>query len=89
MLCAHKVDLAKDQWKVRSEEYTQFAENNSFKIYEASAFDGTNVNEMFIELSKLILASQREELSSVSVDRTESIVLFRESVKPKKPSGCC
>jgi GTPase SAR1 family protein len=63
-------------------------------FYEASAKEGTNVDQIFTELAKLILEDKsdqqiKEEFShknrSLSVYSKES----EESNNPKKKKGCC
>lgn len=81
MLCANKTDLPEDQWTVKREEYESFARENGYNLMEASASTGTNVQELFIELGRQVLQTNRHELAEVD-DRDrqsrdgESLILF-------------
>eukprot|EP01040_Poterioochromonas_malhamensis_P010821 gene10823-11795_t len=96
LLCANKVDLAPDLWRVRKEEYESYAREIGVPLFECSASSGLNVNPMFTELAKQILLSHRSELTKVDSDATGqtggSIILaeFAERQrKEKKQKSCC
>lgn len=101
VLCANKTDLDADLWKVRREEYTAFAREGSFELFEASSKSGHNVQDMFVQMARKILQQSRGELAELSIDRGdssaargESIVLFdlnpdeRKKMKRKRCGGC-
>lgn len=80
-------------WKVKREEYEMFARDNNFILFEASASQGTNVNDMFVALANSILVNCRSELAVLKTDQQkDNIVLFdvpSERIKKDKSSGCC
>lgn len=95
-LCANKVDLTADQWRIRKEEFDQYARELNLPLYECSASSGLNVNKMFTELGKQILFTCRDQLTKVENEHNgqtgNSIILaeFAERQrKEKKPGSCC
>lgn len=95
-LCANKVDLDKDLWRIQREEFEQFARERGFPLFECSASTGLNVNQMFTELGKQILVSNRSELTMVeneSNGQTKNSIILAEFAerqrKEKKSKSCC
>jgi len=65
VLCANKVDIDESLWQVRREEFTALAKQHGFPLFEASGKTGAKVNDMFIELGRVILERNRSELQEV------------------------
>ena len=82
ILVGNKCDLSNER-KVSIEEGENFAKKNNIKFFESSAKEGTNVNELFLELGKLIYQDSKgkEEKKTVKLGSTT------QSKKEKKK--CC
>jgi small GTP-binding protein len=65
VLCANKVDLDESKWQVRREEYTALANQHGFSLFEASGKSGQGVQDVFLELGRLIVDKNRGELQEV------------------------
>ena len=92
ILCANKIDLEVEQWKVRREDFELFAKEHDFVVFEASGKTGHNVQELFLELGRQILAKSRADLAEITDEtRGESIVLFNlpPSERKKHSKHCC
>jgi len=98
VLCANKVDIDESLWQVRREEFTALAKQHGFPLFEASGKTGAKVNDMFIELGRVILERNRSELQEVGALEPSpstpggNIVLTGSPVseskkKRSKPSG--
>lgn len=60
ILCAGKVDLPKETWRVSKEEYDNFASNTGLKIIETSSSTGHNVDALFKLAALEIMSSCKE-----------------------------
>lgn len=94
-LCANKVDLNQDTWRVRREEFEAYAREVALPLYECSASSGLNVNSMFTELGKQILLTNKPQLTRVEADSNgqtgNSIILaeFAERQRRERKSRSC
>ena len=66
ILVGNKCDLINER-KVSIEEGEKRAKDNNIKFFESSAKDGTNVNEMFFELGKLIYQDSKGKEEKMTV----------------------
>ena len=60
IIIGNKIDLENDR-KVSKEAFNKFCQNKNMQGYEVSAKDGTNVNESFELLAKLIIEGKTKE----------------------------
>ena len=94
-LCANKVDLPPESWRVRKEEYETYAAQMGFPIYECSASSGLNVQNIFTDLGAEILKSSKDSLTKVENDPNgqsgNSLILaeFAERQRREKKKGSC
>ena len=86
IICANKVDLPPEEWKISREEYLAFALKNNFLLVEASASTGQKVHEIFEELTRQILTKNRDDLAKINV--TEDNVNLFNIKKEKRPKPC-
>lgn len=96
VLCANKVDFEESIWLVKREEFTAFAKQHNFPLFEASGKSGVNVQEMFAELGRVILVEHRAELQEITngldpivKSGERSIVLTGAPPPEKKKSSWC
>ena len=82
ILIGNKCDLD-EQRKIQKEEGEQFANNNNLKFFETSCKDGDNVENCFIELTKLIIERKKEKQFNPN---TQKLVKIKEK---KKEKDCC
>ena len=82
ILIGNKCDLD-DQRKIQKEEGEQFANNNNLKFFETSCKDGDNVENCFIELTKLIIERKKEKQFNPN---TQKLVNIKDK---KKEKDCC
>ena len=78
VLVGNKCDLFNER-RVSFEEAETFAKNNNMKFFEASAKDGTNVNELFYYLANEIY----HDNNSVESNENNKVTLTKK--KTKKP----
>ena len=83
ILVGNKCDLANER-KVSNEEGENFAKKYNIKFFEASAKDGTNVNELFFYLGKTIY---QDNLSKVKEEKT--LKLGSTTGRQKEKKKCC
>ena len=83
IVAGNKCDLENDRKvpKEKAEEWCKM--NNNIPLYEVSAKENTNVEEMFVEIGKMVSAGSEEEemynVQSVKIDHTTT---------QKKSGGC-
>ena len=84
ILVGNKVDQEDNAENGRIVEYSEgedFARENDFDFFEASAMDGTNVNKVFITIAEKIIKNLQE-------DRTPSSIVIDKNSKEKKKCSC-
>ncbi|KAF7283166.1 RAS oncogene family member Rab35 [Rhynchophorus ferrugineus] len=76
-----------DRKVVLTEDAQRFADTMNIRLFETSAKDNINVEEMFMAITKLVLKSKLEmkELHNAQND----VVNLREKKKSGKKSKCC
>lgn len=95
VLCANKVDMPEEQWRVRREEFVAFANELDMPCFECSASSGQNIQEIFHELGKQVLATNRDQLTQVEEDTTgksadsKRLANLADNRKTKRRGGCC
>ena len=83
---ANKCDLTGER-KITAETVEEFATKNQIKVMkETSALKGTNVVELFTELTKVVF--ETTSTSSTQKDMPD-VVDILNGEQPKKKSGCC
>ena len=86
ILIGNKIDDEAENRIVREEEGKNFAIENDFLFYEASALNGKNVNNAIYDLAERIITSlERRNIFSVS---TFDNISIKDSNKHKK-YNCC
>ena len=84
ILVGNKVDQEDNAENGRIVEYSEgedFARENDFDFFEASAMDGTNVNKVFVTIAEKIIKNLQE-------DRTPSSIVIDKNSKKKKKCSC-
>nr|XP_022920414.1 ras-related protein Rab-35-like [Onthophagus taurus] len=76
-----------DRKVVLTEDAQRFASTMGIQLFETSAKDNINVEEMFISVTKLVLASKREKIERQNVTDNDTVNLRRSTNKGKKK--CC
>ena len=92
IIVGNKTDLV-DKRKVNKEAFQKFCQNRNIKGMEVSAKNGSNVNESFELLARLIIEGLSKEqlisrFSEASRSRGKSII-SKESHKNKNKKKCC
>ena len=82
ILVGNKCDLSNER-KVSIEEGEKRAKDNNIKFFESSAKDGTNVNEMFLELGKLIYQDSKGK------EEKKTVQLGSVPGSKKQKKKCC
>eukprot|EP01038_Epipyxis_sp_PR26KG_P007454 gene7454-10164_t len=93
ILCANKIDIPQELWKVAPEEYNAFAKDNDLLLVECSAASGKNITHLFTLIGTNILNLNKNKLTEVedSEHRGESLLLFNpnELEHRKRPEERC
>ena len=87
ILVGNKLDLENSENEGRIIEYSEgeeFAKENDFEFFEASAKNGTNVEKAFIAIAEKILKIMQDE-RSISIVKLDPV---DKKVKKKKKCGC-
>ncbi|XP_030751296.1 ras-related protein Rab-35 [Sitophilus oryzae] len=76
-----------DRKVVLTEDAQRFADTMKIQLFETSAKDNINVEEMFMTITRLVLKSKKEmkQLQSAQND----VVNLRDKKKSSKKSKCC
>lgn len=91
----NKVDIPEDQWRVRREEFIQYAAQWNMPYFECSASSGQNIQEIFHELGKQVLTHNRDQLAQVEEDNTgkttdsKFLANIADHRRTRKRMGCC
>ena len=89
ILVGNKLDEENSEENGRLVEYNEgeaFAKDHQFQFIEASALNGTNIDEVFNNISELIIKNLEEERPSTVTDGTQ---LSNMPEKPKKKKCIC
>ena len=81
----NKSDLEKER-KVSKENGETFAKSHNLLFFEASAKNGTNVNESFLKLGEIIIKDEKF-IENRDKNKTEYVISKNTSKKTKKK--CC
>ncbi|XP_011454162.1 ras-related protein Rab-35-like [Crassostrea angulata] len=79
-----------DRKVVLTQDAQRFAEQMGIQLFETSAKENKNVEEMFLAITKLVLATKKEQMKKAAEQPAESIKLNKRSTGGgggKK--GCC
>jgi len=78
--------------QVSDEEIKQSADSLKYGYFLTSAVDGTNVNEAFQEMARIILSKSKKEEKEIKNGKIIEFLLFLETVDlsdvKKEKSGC-
>ena len=78
--------------QVSDEEIKQSADSLKYGYFLTSAVDGTNVNEAFQEMARIILSKSKKEEKEIKNGKTLVFLLIIETVDlsdvKKEKSGC-
>jgi small GTP-binding protein len=85
ILIGNKSDLEKER-KVSKENGETFAKSHNLLFFEASAKNGTNVNESFLKLGEIIIKDEKF-IENRDKNKTEYVISKNTSKKTKKK--CC
>ena len=80
VLVGNKLDEEDNEEKGRIVEYSEgedFAKKNGYNFFEASASNGTNVEEAFYSIAENVIQSLKD-------DRSPSVITINKQVKKKK-----
>ena len=86
-VAANKCDLD-DQRAVTQQRCEEFCATNNIKIMkETSALDGTNVTELFTDITRLLIESA--PVSTVPKDRPDVVDILNGQPPEQRKKGCC
>ena len=87
ILVGNKVDLPEEKWQVKKEKVIKYINEQKMDVYETSAKNGKNVNEIFKAITDLIISnmSNEEIIKKFSNNDNKTISTANNNKKPK----CC
>ncbi|CAC5388988.1 ras-related protein Rab-35-like [Mytilus californianus] len=77
-----------DRKVVLTQDAQRFAEQMGIQLYETSAKENKNVEEMFLAITKLVLQSKKEQMKKQADQPSDSIKINGRS-KDKRTKKCC
>lgn len=77
-----------DRKVVLTEDAQRFADTMNIQLFETSAKDNINVEEMFISITRLVLRTKQEMKERQNITQNDTVNL-RKSNKQGKKSKCC
>ncbi|XP_050512572.1 ras-related protein Rab-35 [Diabrotica virgifera virgifera] len=77
-----------DRKVVLTEDAQRFADTMNIKLFETSAKDNVNVEEMFLSITKLVLRSKLEMQERQNIHSNDTVNL-RKSNKQGRKKNCC
>ena len=90
ILIGNKLDDENENRIVRKEEGKEFAKENGYLFYEASALNGKNVNNAFYDLSETIISSLEVSLQINASTSLNEYFSIKQKKKPKERyEKCC
>lgn len=80
-----------DRKVVLTQDAQRFAEQMGIQLFETSAKENKNVEEMFLAITKLVLATKKEQMKKAAEQPPESIKLNKRSTGGGggHKKGCC
>ncbi|XP_022340964.1 ras-related protein Rab-35-like [Crassostrea virginica] len=79
-----------DRKVVLTQDAQRFAEQMGIQLFETSAKENKNVEEMFLAITKLVLATKKEQMKKAAEQPAESIKLnSKQSRGGGHKKGCC
>lgn len=98
-IAGNKIDLEKDR-HVETSEAEEYARSVGAKHYHTSAKVNKGIDELFLDLTKRMMAKQDEDNAKISANpnssraqemsnRKKNVVIVDEDEGQKKTSGCC
>ena len=96
ILVGNKSDL-NDKRAIPTEEGEEFAKRFDMKFYETSAFNGSNIEQLFLESSEDIIDKIEQDYYDLTDEESgikvgagikKSALKKNESTKPKKKCSC-
>lgn len=80
---------APDRKVVLTEDALRFAEQMGIQLFETSAKDNINVEEMFMSVTRQVLRNKQEMRERQNVNAQQDTVNLRKSNKQGKRNKCC
>lgn len=80
-IVAKKVILTSDAKKL--------AEQLGIQLFETSARDGKNIEEMFLAMTRLVLRAKKDQQARLQMQATDTLRLTAKSPRSKRKKKCC
>lgn len=74
---------------VETQDAQKFAERMGVQLYETSAKENQNIEEVFNCITKLVLQSKKAQQQKADEDKSSGGIKLDKSSRKKKKSGCC
>ena len=88
ILIGNKCDLEEER-KIQKEEGEKIAENYGFHFYETSNKDGTNVDEVVMDLVTKVIENKKKNKKEKEENKNINLEQKISVEKDKKKKGCC
>jgi len=88
VLVGNKNDCTSENKVVETEDARRFAEQMGVQIYETSAKDNINIEDVFSHITKLVLQTKKDQQAKANEQTTTNFKLDKDKSKKKK-NGCC
>lgn len=88
VLVGNKNDCQAENKVVETEDSRRFAQQMDVALYETSAKDNINIEDVFNHITKLVLRTKKEQQAKANEAKQNQGVKLDKKTKKKK-SGCC
>ena len=89
ILVGNKLDLSEEKRIVTEEEGQKIADKNNMLFYETSAYNGSNINDIFFTLAEAIYENLSNDNPSINDNDNGSVKIIKNQNTENKKKGCC
>ena len=88
VIVGNKLDLENNR-KIKKEDAENLALKYGVKLWEVSAKDNTNIEEMFVDTIKTLLERNSKKINDIPGSSMNNNFFLNTNIKAKKKKKCC
>lgn len=74
---------------IQTAEAKRLADQLGIQLFETSARDGKNIDEMFMAITRLVLRMKKDQQARLQMQATDTLRLTAKSPRTKRKKKCC